>query len=143
MDLSRRSPRRLGFLPEEVESYGHYKAKISLDVLARLKDVSNGRYVLVTAVTPTPLGEGKTLTTVGLGQALARLGHRAATCIRQPSLGPVFGIKGGAAGGGYSQVVPMEDLNLHLTGDAHAISAAHNLCAAFVDNTLYHGTYEI
>jgi len=133
----------IGLHEDEVEPYGRYKAKVSLDVLERLADAPNGRYVLVTAVTPTPLGEGKTLTTVGLGQALARVGHRAATCIRQPSLGPVFGIKGGAAGGGYSQVVPMEDLNLHLTGDAHAISAAHNLCAAFVDNALYHGTYEI
>lgn len=133
----------IGLHADEVEPYGRYKAKVSLDVLERLADAPNGRYVLVTAVTPTPLGEGKTLTTVGLGQALARIGHRAATCIRQPSLGPVFGIKGGAAGGGYSQVVPMEDLNLHLTGDAHAISAAHNLCAAFVDNALYHGTYEI
>ncbi len=133
----------IGLLHDEVEPYGTYKAKVSLDVLGRLADVPDGRYVLVTAVTPTPLGEGKTLTTVGLGQALARLGHKAATCIRQPSLGPVFGIKGGAAGGGYSQVVPMEDINLHLTGDAHAISAAHNLCAAFVDNALYHGTHEI
>lgn len=132
-----------GILPDEVEPYGPTKAKVSLAVLDRLADRPDGHYILVTAVTPTPLGEGKTLTTVGLGQALARRGHKAATCIRQPSLGPVFGIKGGAAGGGYSQAIPMEAINLHLTGDAHAISAAHNLCAAFVDNALYHGTYDI
>lgn len=132
-----------GILPDEVEPYGRVQAKVSLSVLDRLRDEPNGKYILVTAVTPTPLGEGKTLTTVGLGQALARRGHRAVTCIRQPSLGPVFGIKGGAAGGGYSQVLPMESINLHLTGDAHAISAAHNLCAAFVDNALYHGTHDI
>ncbi len=121
-----------------LESYGPYKAKVGLGA----RDSGNGRsgrYVVVTAMTPTPFGEGKTLTTVGLGQAFWRLGKRAFTCIRQPSLGPVFGMKGGAAGGGYSQVVPMEDLNLHLTGDAHAITAAHNLCAAFIDNHLYHG----
>ncbi|MHB9003680.1 MAG: formate--tetrahydrofolate ligase [Coriobacteriia bacterium] len=132
-----------GILPEELEPYGPTKAKVCLSVLDRLADRPDGHYVLVTAVTPTPLGEGKTLTTVGLGQALTRRGHKAATCIRQPSLGPVFGIKGGAAGGGYSQTIPMEAINLHLTGDAHAISAAHNLCAAFVDNALYHGTYDI
>jgi len=128
-----------GLLPEELELFGKHKAKISLDVLSRLSDRPNGHYVDVTAITPTPLGEGKTLTTVGLGQALGKRGHRAFTCIRQPSLGPVFGIKGGAAGGGYSQVVPMEDFNLHLTGDFHAVGAAHNLGAAFVDNHLYHG----
>lgn len=132
-----------GILPDEVEPYGRVQAKVCLSVLDRLRDEPDGKYVLVTAITPTPLGEGKTLTTVGLGQALARRGHRAVTCIRQPSLGPVFGIKGGAAGGGYSQVLPMESINLHLTGDAHAISAAHNLCAAFVDNALYHGTHDI
>jgi formate--tetrahydrofolate ligase len=132
-----------GILPEELEPYGPTKAKVCLSVLDRLADRRDGHYILVTAVTPTPLGEGKTLTTVGLGQALARCGHKAATCIRQPSLGPVFGIKGGAAGGGYSQAIPMEAINLHLTGDAHAISAAHNLCAAFVDNALYHGTSDI
>ena len=129
---------RAGILPEELEPYGRYKAKVALSIKERLADRPNGKYVLVTAVTPTPLGEGKTLTTVGLGQALGRLGVRSATCIRQPSLGPVFGIKGGAAGGGHSQVLPMEDINLHLTGDAHAISAAHNLGAAFVDNALHH-----
>jgi formate--tetrahydrofolate ligase len=135
---------QIGILESELELYGRYKAKVSLSVLGRLGDRPNGRYVDVTAITPTPLGEGKTLTTVGLGQALARIGRSAVTCIRQPSLGPVFGIKGGAAGGGYSQVLPMEDLNLHLTGDAHAITAAHNLCAAFIDNHLFQGnTLEI
>ncbi len=129
----------IGILPDEVEPNGRYKAKVSLRILDRLKEKPNGRYVLVTAITPTPLGEGKTLTTVGLGQALRAAGHTAVSCIRQPSLGPVFGIKGGAAGGGYAQVVPMEDINLHLTGDVHAITAAHNLCSAFIDNHIYHG----
>ena len=128
-----------GLERSEIEPYGDYKAKVSLSALMRLSDRPNGRYVDVTAITPTPLGEGKTLTTVGLSQALRAVGHSAITCIRQPSLGPVFGIKGGAAGGGYSQVLPMEDLNLHLTGDAHAVTAAHDLCAAFIDNHLYHG----
>ncbi|MDY0340157.1 MAG: formate--tetrahydrofolate ligase, partial [Coriobacteriia bacterium] len=129
----------IGLEPDEVEPNGRHKAKVTLKVLERLKDRPNGKYVLVTAITPTPLGEGKTLTSVGLGQALRATGRSAFTCIRQPSLGPVFGIKGGAAGGGYSQVVPMEDINLHLTGDVHAITAAHNLCAAFIDNHIYHG----
>jgi formate--tetrahydrofolate ligase len=129
----------MGLLPDEVEPNGRHKAKVTLKVLDRLHDKPNGRYVLVTAITPTPLGEGKTLTTVGLGQALKAAGHSAISCIRQPSLGPVFGIKGGAAGGGYAQVVPMEDINLHLTGDVHAITAAHNLGAAFIDNHIYHG----
>lgn len=129
----------IGIEPDEVAPVGRFKAKVSLDVLERLKDRPNGRYIVVTAITPTPLGEGKTLTTVGLGQALRAAGHSAFSCIRQPSLGPVFGIKGGAAGGGYSQVVPMEDINLHLTGDVHAITAAHNLCGAFIDNHLHHG----
>ena len=129
----------LGLLPDEVEPNGRHKAKVTLAALDRLRDAGNGRYVLVTAITPTPLGEGKTLTTVGLGQAFRAAGSTAVSCIRQPSLGPVFGIKGGAAGGGYSQVVPMEDINLHLTGDVHAITAAHNLCAAFIDNHIYHG----
>lgn len=131
--------KRAGVLEEELECYGNYKAKISLDIIDRLKDRPNGKYIDVTAITPTPLGEGKTVTTVGLGQALSALGKSSVTCIRQPSLGPVFGIKGGAAGGGYSQVIPMEDFNLHLTGDFHAVSAAHNLCAAFIDNHIYHG----
>ncbi|HEY8198498.1 MAG TPA: formate--tetrahydrofolate ligase [Candidatus Limnocylindrales bacterium] len=129
----------LGLLPEELELYGPYKAKISLDVLRRLADRPNGREILITAITPTPLGEGKTTTTIGLAQGLNRIGVRTAVAIRQPSLGPVFGIKGGAAGGGYSQIVPMEDFNLHLTGDNHAVTAAHNLAAAFIDNHLHHG----
>ncbi|MCE5191600.1 MAG: formate--tetrahydrofolate ligase [Actinomycetia bacterium] len=129
----------LGLLPGEVELFGTTKAKVSLSAIGRLAERPSGRYVAVTAITPTPLGEGKTLTTVGLGQAFRRLGRTAISTIRQPSLGPVFGIKGGAAGGGYSQVLPMEDFNLHLTGDAHAIAAAHNLCAAFLDNHLHHG----
>jgi len=129
----------LGLLEDEIELYGKYKAKVSLDVLERLKDRPSARYIDVTAITPTPLGEGKTVTTVGLGQALNRIGKRAVTCIRQPSLGPVFGIKGGAAGGGYAQCVPMEDFNLHLTGDTHAVSIAHNLLAAFIDAHILHG----
>lgn len=129
----------IGLLDSELELYGNYKAKISLDVLKRLKERKNGKYIDVTAITPTPLGEGKTTTTVGLGQALSKIGKKAIICIRQPSLGPVFGIKGGAAGGGYSQIVPMEDFNLHLTGDIHAIGLAHNLLAAFIDNHIFHG----
>lgn len=129
----------LGLLTEEVELYGPYKAKVKLEVLERLKDVPDGKYIDVTAITPTPLGEGKTTTTVGLSQALgAHLGKSVMTCIRQPSQGPTFGIKGGAAGGGYSQVIPMEDLNLHLTGDIHAITAANNLMAAAIDIRMYH-----
>jgi formate--tetrahydrofolate ligase len=129
----------LGLLEDEVELYGKYKAKVSLDVLERLKDRPDGKFIVVTGMTPTPLGEGKTLTTVGLSQALNRIGHKTIATIRQPSLGPVFGIKGGAAGGGNSQVVPMEDFNLHLTGDTHAVSMAHNLLAALIDNHLNHG----
>jgi formate--tetrahydrofolate ligase len=128
-----------GILPDELISYGRYKGKVSLRILERLADRADGRYVAVTAVTPSPMGEGKTVTTIGLGQALAKLGASAFTTIRQPSLGPVFGIKGGGTGGGRAQVVPMEDVNLHLTGDTHAVSAAHNLCAAILDNELYHG----
>ncbi len=124
---------------DELEPYGPLKAKVNLSILDRLPERADARLIDVTAITPTPLGEGKTLTTVGLGQALRASGRSAITCIRQPSLGPVFGIKGGAAGGGYSQVVPMEDVNLHLTGDFHAVGAAHNLCAAFIDNHLYQG----
>ncbi len=129
--------RSLGIKKSEMELYGDYKAKISLDILGRNKRKKNGKYVDVTAITPTPLGEGKTVTTVGLSMALNRIGVKTTACIRQPSLGPVFGIKGGAAGGGYSQVVPMEDFNLHLTGDVHAVGLAHNLCAAFLDNSLF------
>jgi methylenetetrahydrofolate dehydrogenase (NADP+) / methenyltetrahydrofolate cyclohydrolase / formyltetrahydrofolate synthetase len=128
-----------GLKDNEIEFYGPYKAKVKLETLDRLKDVPNGKYIDVTAITPTPLGEGKTTTTVGLSQALgARLGYRVATCIRQPSQGPTFGIKGGAAGGGYSQVIPMEDFNLHLTGDNHAITAANNLVAAAIDARMLH-----
>src|SRR3990167_8687890 len=129
----------LGIQPDEVENYGKYKAKIDLSILERPKNKPNGKYIDVTAITPTPLGEGKTTTTVGLGMGMNRLGKKAVIAIRQPSLGPVFGIKGGAAGGGYSQIVPMEDFNLHLTGDNHAVSVAHNLLAAFIDNHLLHG----
>ena len=130
----------LGLRTDEVEEHGPTKAKVSLAAIRRLEaENPRGRYVLVTAITPTPLGEGKTTTTIGLAQGLARLGRRSAVTIRQPSLGPVFGIKGGAAGGGYSQVIPMEDFNLHLTGDVHAVGAAHNLASAFIDNHLHHG----
>jgi len=131
--------RDLGLRDEEIEPYGRTKAKVTLAAIRRLEaERPRGKYVVVTAITPTPLGEGKSTTTVGLAQGLNLIGHRAAVCIRQPSLGPVFGIKGGAAGGGYSQVIPMEDFNLHLTGDVHAIGAAHNLAAAFLDNSLHH-----
>jgi formate--tetrahydrofolate ligase len=129
----------LGLRDDEYELYGPTKAKVSIEAIRRLEAANpRGKYVLVTAITPTPLGEGKTTTTVGLAQGLQRIGKRAAVAIRQPSLGPVFGIKGGAAGGGYSQVIPMEDFNLHLTGDIHAIGAAHNLAAAFLDNHIHH-----
>ena len=129
----------IGVLPEELELYGKNKAKVHLSIRERLKDVPNGRYVVVTAITPTPLGEGKTTTTVGLSQALgAHLGKRVFTCVRQPSQGPTFGIKGGAAGGGYSQIIPMEEFNLHLTGDIHAITAANNLLAAALDTRMFH-----
>jgi len=132
--------RELGLRDDEIELYGSVKAKITLAGIERLeRERPRGKYVLVTAISPTPLGEGKSTTTVGLAQGLNRIGRKAAVCIRQPSLGPVFGIKGGAAGGGRSQVIPMEDFNLHLTGDVHAIGAAHNLGAAFVDNHLHHG----
>jgi methylenetetrahydrofolate dehydrogenase (NADP+) / methenyltetrahydrofolate cyclohydrolase / formyltetrahydrofolate synthetase len=129
----------VGLLTDEIEFHGAYEAKIRLEVLERLKDVPDGKYIDVTAITPTPLGEGKSTTMVGLSQALgAHLGKRVFTCIRQPSQGPTFGIKGGAAGGGYSQVVPMEDFNLHLTGDIHAITAANNLLAAAIDARIFH-----
>jgi formyltetrahydrofolate synthetase len=124
---------------DDYELYGKYKAKISLDVLNKLQNQPLGKYIDVTAITPTPLGEGKTVTTIGLAMGLNAIGKKSIVCIRQPSLGPVFGIKGGAAGGGYSQVIPMEDFNLHLTGDTHAVSLAHNLLAAFIDNHLHHG----
>jgi len=126
----------VGIQRDELELYGDYKAKVKLAILDRLADRPDGKYIDVTAITPTPLGEGKTVTTIGVTQALCKIGKNACVCIRQPSLGPVFGIKGGAAGGGYSQIVPMEDFNLHLTGDVHAVSIAHNLAAAFLDNAL-------
>ncbi|MFL5715696.1 MAG: formate--tetrahydrofolate ligase, partial [Chloroflexota bacterium] len=129
----------LGIADSELEMYGPTKAKVTLEAITRLEaERPRGKYVVVTAITPTPLGEGKSTTTVGLAQGLNHVGRKAAVCIRQPSLGPVFGIKGGAAGGGYSQVIPMEDFNLHLTGDVHAIGAAHNLAGAFIDNSLHH-----
>ncbi len=127
-----------GIAKDEVELYGHYKAKVSLEIMDRLADKPDGKLVVVSAITPTPLGEGKTVTTIGLSQAMGKIGKSVFTCIRQPSMGPIFGIKGGAAGGGHSQVVPMEDFNLHLTGDIHAITAAHNLGAAALDSRLYH-----
>src|SRR5205814_7546853 len=130
---------RMGIGPHLLEPYGHDVAKIKLDAIDELKDRPKARYVVVTAITPTPLGEGKTTTTVGLGQAFAHIGKRATIAVRQPSMGPTFGIKGGAAGGGYSQVVPMELLNLHLTGDMHAVTAAHNLLAAMIDNHIHQG----
>jgi formate--tetrahydrofolate ligase len=130
---------RAGLQLDEIDLYGKYKAKIHLEVRDRLASRKLGKYIDVTAITPTPLGEGKTTTTIGLVQGLGRLGKNVFACIRQPSQGPTFGIKGGAAGGGYSQVIPMEDFNLHLTGDIHAVTAAHNLLAAALDNHLFHG----
>src|SRR3982074_2529600 len=127
---------RMGIGPHLLEPYGYDVAKIRLEAIDQLSDRPKAKYVVVTAITPTPLGEGKTTTTVGLGQAMSHIGKRATIAIRQPSMGPTFGIKGGAAGGGYSQVVPMETLNLHLTGDMHAVTAAHNLLSAMVDNQL-------
>src|SRR6266576_4028964 len=130
---------KLGIAEEHLEPYGHYKAKVSLKYLDSLKGKKNGKLILVTAMTPTPAGEGKTTTTVGLGDALNHIGKKAVICLREPSLGPSFGMKGGAAGGGYAQVVPMEDINRHFTGDFHAIGAAHNLLSAMVDNHIYWG----
>jgi len=129
----------LGLSEDDIDLYGKYKAKVSLDVWHRLENEPSGKLVLVTAITPTPAGEGKTTTTVGLGQALNRVGKKAIIALREPSLGPSFGIKGGAAGGGYSQVIPMEDINLHFTGDIHAVTTAHNLLAAMLDNHLHQG----
>ena len=130
---------RLGIPEESLEPYGRFKAKISLDYIATLKDRPQGKLILVTAISPTPAGEGKTTTTVGLGDALNRIGKKTIICLREPALGPVFGMKGGAAGGGYSQVVPMEDINLHFTGDFSAIALANNLLAALIDNHIHHG----
>lgn len=131
--------REIGIEEDELETYGKYKAKVSLEVYQRLKDRPNAKIIFTTAITPTPAGEGKTCTATGLAQALGYLGKRVMLCLREPSLGPTFGIKGGAAGGGYAQVVPMEDINLHFTGDLHAITAAHNLLAAVIDNHIYQG----
>jgi len=128
----------LGLTQDDLDLYGKWKAKVHLDVEERLKDRPNGKYIDVTAITPTPLGEGKTVTTIGLSQGLGHIGKKVLTCIRQPSMGPTFGIKGGAAGGGYSQIVPMEDFNLHLTGDIHAVGVAHNLLAAGIDARIMH-----
>ena len=130
---------RLGIDEQHLEAYGRYKAKLSLDYIETLKDRANGKLILVTAVSPTPAGEGKTTTTVGLGDGLNRIGKKAMICLREPSLAPVFGMKGGAAGGGYAQVVPMEDINLHFTGDFHAIALSNNLLSAVIDNYIHHG----
>src|SRR5437016_10834653 len=130
---------KLGIPEEHLEPYGHYKAKVHLQYLDSLKARKDAKLILVTAMTPTPAGEGKTTTTVGLGDALNHIGKKAVICLREPSLGPVFGVKGGAAGGGYSQVVPMEDINLHFTGDFAAIGLANNLLAALIDNHIYQG----
>ncbi|HAH20021.1 MAG TPA: formate--tetrahydrofolate ligase [Candidatus Omnitrophica bacterium] len=129
----------IGIKENELELYGNYKAKIDLSILKRIKNRQLGKYVLVTAITPTPLGEGKTISTIGLSMALNSIGKKTIACLRQPSLGPVFGIKGGASGGGYSQIIPMEDINLHFTGDIHAVGLANNLAAAHLDNTLCKG----
>ena len=130
---------RLSIPEDELESYGHYKAKVSLSYLETLQNKKDGKLILVTAISPTPAGEGKTTTSVGLGDALNLIGKKTIICLREPSLGPVFGMKGGAAGGGFAQIVPMEDINLHFTGDFSAIALAHNLLAAMLDNHIHHG----
>ncbi|WP_281679471.1 formate--tetrahydrofolate ligase, partial [Synergistes jonesii] len=131
--------KKLGIAEDDLELYGRYKAKVTFDLWEKIKGREDGKLILVTAITPTPAGEGKTTTSVGLAQALAKLGKKATLALREPSLGPVFGIKGGAAGGGYSQVVPMEDINVHFTGDFHAVTSAHNLLAAMLDNSVQQG----
>ena len=131
--------RQLDVTEDELELYGKYKAKITSECAERLKDKPDGKLILVTAINPTPAGEGKTTTTIGLGMALSKIGKKAVIALREPSLGPVFGLKGGAAGGGYSQVLPMEDINLHFTGDFHAITAANNLLCAMIDNHIQQG----
>src|ERR1700745_2652371 len=136
LDIARE---RLGIGAENLEPYGHYKAKVSMDYIKSLQGRPNGKLILVSAISPTPAGEGKTTTTVGLTDALNVIGKKAMLCLREPSLGPSFGMKGGAAGGGYAQVVPMEDINLHFTGDFHAITSANNLLAAMIDNHIYWG----
>src|SRR5512147_229934 len=137
--ISRVALERLGIAEDHLEPYGHYKAKVSLNFVDGLAKKPDGKLILVTAISPTPAGEGKTTTTVGLGDALNKIGKKAMICLREPSLGPVFGMKGGAAGGGYAQVVPMEDINLHFTGDFNAIALANNLLAAAIDNHIHHG----
>src|ERR1700749_3909972 len=136
LDIARE---RLGIAPQDLEPYGHYKAKLSRDLIKSLQGRPNGKLILVSAITPTPAGEGKTTTTVGLTDALNHIGKKAMLCLREPSLGPSFGMKGGAAGGGYAQFFPMEDINLHFTGDFHAITSANNLLAALIDNHIYWG----
>src|SRR5436189_1699469 len=136
IDLARE---KLGIAAENLEPYGHYKAKISMDFIKSLQGKPNGKLILVSAISPTPAGEGNTTTTVGLTDALNHIGKKAMLCLREPSLGPSFGMKGGAAGGGYAQVVPMEEINLHFTGDFHAITSAHNLLSAVIDNHIYWG----
>jgi formate--tetrahydrofolate ligase len=136
LDIARE---KLGIAPEHLQPYGHYKAKVSMDYIKSIRNRPNGKLILVSAINPTPAGEGKTTTTVGLTDALNHIGKKAMLCIREPSLGPSFGVKGGAAGGGYAQVVPMEDINLHFTGDFHAITSANNLLAALIDNHIYWG----
>lgn len=138
-NITELAEQRLALSPDVIDQYGRYKAKISLDVMSDLLDKPDGKLILVTAVSPTPAGEGKTTTTIGLSDALNHIGKRSMVCVREPSMGPCFGLKGGAAGGGYAQVVPMEDINLHFTGDLHAIGAAHNLLAAMIDNHIHHG----
>ncbi|MCK5253519.1 MAG: formate--tetrahydrofolate ligase, partial [Thermoplasmata archaeon] len=127
----------IGLTDDEIELYGKYKCKVDLEVINRLQDMEDAKLVLVTTITPTPMGEGKTTVATGLGQAMYEMGYNVINCLREPSLGPVFGIKGGAAGGGYAQIVPMEDINLHFTGDIHAITSANNLLSAVVDNHIY------
>ena len=139
MEPIRNIAEKLGLCEDDIEYYGKYKCKISLDVYDKVKDKENGKLVLVTAINPTPAGEGKSTVTVGLGQALNKMGKKTVIALREPSLGPVFGIKGGAAGGGYAQVVPMEDINLHFTGDMHAITSANNLLCAAIDNHIHQG----
>ena len=131
--------KKIGLGEDDIELYGKYKCKISLDAIKRLENNKDGKLVLVTAINPTPAGEGKSTVTVGLGQALNKIGKNTVIALREPSLGPVFGIKGGAAGGGYAQVVPMEDINLHFTGDMHAITSANNLLCAAIDNHIHQG----
>ncbi|MEC9413311.1 MAG: formate--tetrahydrofolate ligase, partial [Pseudomonadota bacterium] len=130
---------KLGLASHHIDPYGRFKAKVSLEVMDDMASKADGKLILVTAISPTPAGEGKTTTTIGLSDALNRIGKKSIVCVREPSMGPCFGMKGGAAGGGYAQVVPMEDINLHFTGDLHAIASAHNLLSAMIDNHIHHG----